>query len=181
MFDLPKLIGDGMVLQREPRVSVWGWADPEEAVRIAFRGIEVITKADRIGRWSASMGPFGAGGPYDMTVKGKNEISVRNILLGDVWVASGQSNMEFPLNGGAEEWMTGVLDADLEAAGANFPSIRLPKIHRQFALTPQNDVEADAWTAMTPGTVGHFWPQHICFGRELHQRYHVPIGLIESS
>src|SRR5262245_22050835 len=100
---LPSLVGSGMVLQRDAKVTLWGWADPNEEIRIDFQGEQIKTKADRKGRWSASAGPYSAGGPHAMTVSGKNTIALRDILIGDVWLASGQSNMEAPV-GTIEEW-----------------------------------------------------------------------------
>ena len=91
---LPALVGSGMVLQRDAKIQIWGWADPREEVRIDFQGQYVRVRADRNGRWSTSLGPYPAGGPYDMTVAGKNRLTLKDILIGDVWLASGQSNME---------------------------------------------------------------------------------------
>jgi len=176
---LPALVGSGMVLQRDARINLWGWAAPGEEVSIAFHGVRVKTKADKNGRWTTLVGPFEAGGPYEMTVKGKNSLSIRNILLGDVWLASGQSNMEFPLKKDGD--FGGVENAEREIAEANFPKIRLFKVHHKIALKPQQDVEADTWIAVTPETVGSFSAVAYLFGRELHQRYQVPIGLIESN
>jgi sialate O-acetylesterase len=176
---LPTLIGDNMVLQRDARIGVWGWADPGETVRIAFHGVTINAKADRSGRWTGSVGPFDAGGPYEMTLKGKNSLLIRNILIGDVWLASGQSNMEFPLKRDGD--FGGADNADREIAEANFPKIRLFKVHHTVGLNPQKNVEADKWGAVTPETVGGFSAVAYLFGRELHQRYHVPIGLIESN
>ena len=127
------------------------------------------------------VGPFAAGGPYEMTVNGNNRLSIHNILIGDVWLASGQSNMEFPLKHDEKENFGGVLNAAREIAGASFPQIRLFKVHHKIAVKPQADVEADTWTAVTPETVGSFSAVAYLFGRELHQRYQVPIGLIESN
>src|SRR6266704_2395206 len=178
---LPALIGDNMVLQRDAKINLWGWAAPGEVVRIAFRGVTATAKADRDGRWVTVVGPFAAGGPYEMTVNGKNSLSIHNILLGDVWLAAGQSNMEFPLKHDEKEDFGGVINAAKEIAGANYPKIRLFKVHHKIALQPQTDVKADTWTAVTPYTVGSFSAVAYLFGRELHQRYQVPIGLIESS
>jgi sialate O-acetylesterase len=179
---LPKLISDNMVLQRDTKIALWGWAEPGEQVTITFHGQHLKSKTDKNGRWSTSAGPFAAGGPYDLVVTGKNQLELHNILVGDVWLASGQSNMEFPLKPGTEEWMTGVNNYAHEAASADFPQIRLFKVHRKFALHPQQDVqEADGWTSVTPTSVANFSAVAYLFGRELHQRYHVPVGLIESS
>lgn len=178
---VPRLVDDHMVLQRDSRVVLWGWADPGEKVQIAFHGRIVTTRTDRNGRWTTSLGPFAAGGPYDMVVAGKNRLVLHDVLLGDVWVASGQSNMEFALKAGGEEWMTGVLNSDQEVAGANFPQIRLFKVHRAVGFHPKDEVEADHWTSVTPESVGRFSAVAYFFGREIHQRYHAPVGLIETS
>lgn len=177
---LPNVIGDGMVIQRNARVTVWGWADPGEIVRIAFHGAKVRATADKKGCWKASFGPLGAGGPYDMTVQGRNRLLIRNILVGDVWLASGQSNMQFPVKGG-EDRPEGVNNADVEIASANFPNVRMITIKHAAAAKPQWDVNTEGWRAVTSETVVSFSAVAYLFGRELHERYHVPIGLIQST
>ena len=177
---LPRLVGDNMVLQRDSKLQLWGWADRGEKITIEFHGQRVTTKPNAHGQWSASMGPFGAGGPYEMLVKGKNSIRLKNLLLGDVWLASGQSNMEVSVGPDGWGWK-GVKNADVEIAGAQFPQIRLFKVHRRIALQPIVDAEADGWIPVTPASVGSFSAVAYFFGRELHQRYHIPIGLIDSS
>jgi len=178
---LPALVGDNMVLQRDAKIHLWGWAAPGEVVRIAFRGAKATAKSDQQGRWEMFVGPFKAGGPYEMTVSGRNRLSIHNILLGDVWVASGQSNMEFPLKHDDVHDFGGVPNAAKEIAGANYPAIRLFKLHHKIAVEPQTDVEADTWFAATPDSVGSFSAVAFLFGREMYQRYQVPIGLIESN
>lgn len=178
---LPGLVGDNMVLQRDSRVVIWGWAEPGERVRIDFRGQRMTVRTDRGGQWSASLGPFPAGGPYQMTIAGRNRIALRNILLGDVWLASGQSNMEAPL-GPDESWgWKGVDNVERELRSAHFQHIRLFKAHRKIALTPTQDAQADGWATLTPDSAKSFSAVAYLFGRELHRRYGVPIGLIESS
>lgn len=177
---LPRLIGENMVLQRDSKLLLWGWADPGEKVIVEFHGQRATTKSDAQGRWSAPMGPFGAGGPYEMLVKGKNSIRLKNLLLGDVWLASGQSNMEASVGPAAWGWK-GVNNAVVEIAGAQYPQIRLFKVHRRIALQPILDAEADGWTAATPASVTGFSAVAYFFGRELHKRYRIPIGLIDSS
>lgn len=175
---LPRLVGDNMVLQRDSKVAIWGWADSGEQVQIAFRGQKVMARTDRHGRWSMSLGPLPAGGPYDMTIAGRNRVTLHNILMGDVWLASGQSNMEASL--GPDGAWQGVTNADQEVAGAHFPQIRLFKVHHKIAHLPIADAEADAWTPVTPQAAAGFSAVAYFFGRELHQRYRIPIGLIES-
>ncbi|HWM68719.1 MAG TPA: sialate O-acetylesterase [Steroidobacteraceae bacterium] len=176
---LPRLVGDHMVLQRDAKLSVWGWAAPGEKIQIQVRSQHVTTRADARGQWSASMGPFTAGGPYDMTVSGKNTVVLHDVLVGDVWLASGQSNMEFPLQGSGE-WKTGVYHAETEVSAANYPRVRLFKVHQKVAFRPAKDVDADGWVAVTPETVGNFSAVAYLFGRELHERYRIPVGMIET-
>jgi len=178
---LPTLIGDHMVLQRDSKVTIWGWADPGEEIRILFHGKHVKTAAGRAGNWSTSLGPYPAGGPYDMVVTGKNRTVLRDILLGDVWLASGQSNMEASVGADESAGWKGVNDGDLEIAGAHFSQMRLFKVHHRIALQPIADAEADGWTPVTPASTGRFSAVAYFFGRELHQRYHIPVGLIDSS
>jgi sialate O-acetylesterase len=175
---LPAVIGDEMVLQRDSRIRVWGWADPGEAVAIAFQGDSVKTKADRSGHWSASLGPYPAGGPYEMSIVGKNSLRLRDILVGDVWLASGQSNMELPL--GAYFGLH-VDNADREIAAASFPRIRLLAVEHKTAPSPDPDTTSEGWRAVTPQTGASFSAVAYFFARELYQRYQVPIGLIQAT
>jgi sialate O-acetylesterase len=170
---LPKLLGDHMVLQRDSKIAIWGWADPGESVRIDFHGRRVTTRTHQNGRWSTTLGPFPAGGPCELVIVGKNRITIHDVLVGDVWVASGQSNMEFPL--------ADVVNSEQEVADSNYPQLRLFKVHQRVAFRPVDDVEADTWTASTAKTVANFSAVAFLFGRELHLRYHIPIGLIETS
>ena len=176
---LPGLVGDHMVLQRDAKLTVWGWAAPGEKIRIQVLSQHITTRADREGQWSASMGPFTAGGPYDMTVSGKNTVVLHDVLVGDVWLASGQSNMEFPLKGSGE-WKTGVYNAQAEVSTASYPRVRLFKVHHKVTSTPAMDVAADGWMAVTPETVGNFSAVAYLFGREIHERYRIPVGMIEA-
>lgn len=174
---LPALVGSGMVLQRDANIPIWGWADPGEEVRIAFQGGHFKVRADQQGRWSTSLGPYPAGGPYDMTVAGRNTLTLHDILIGDVWLASGQSNMEWPIKG-----VRGDIDnADVEIAGANFPRIRLFRVEQKTAPKPESRAAASGWHAVTPDRVADFSAVAYLFGRELHQRYQVPIGLIQAA
>ncbi len=174
---LPELVGSGMVLQRDAKIQIWGWADPREEVRIDFQGKHIKVRADRKGRWSTSLGPYPAGGPHHMTVAGKNKLELQDILIGDVWLASGQSNMEWPIKGA---W--GQIDnADLEIAGANFPKIRLFHVEPSTAPSPESRARSSGWHAVTPDRVADFSAVAYLFGRELHQRYRVPIGLVQAT
>ena len=179
---LPRVIADHMVLQRDAPLRIWGWADPGEHVSVEFHDARVATNADRDGRWFAVLGPFTAGGPFQMTVSGKNRLAVRDILIGDVWLASGQSNMAFPMKA-MGDWRTGVKDADLEMARADFPRIRLFQVAQRATPLPQEDVtvEEGGWRSVTPESVAAFSAVAYLLGRELHERYRVPIGLVDAS
>jgi sialate O-acetylesterase len=170
-----------MVLQRDARITVWGSADPGEQVRIEFRGETATAQADRQGRWSGSLGPFPAGGPYEMVVAGRNRLTLHDILLGDVWLASGQSNMEAPVAPDESWGWKGINNAQSEVARAAFQQIRLLKVHHRIGLRDSPDVEADAWTPVTAETVRAFSAVAYLFGREIHQRYRVPVGVIQST
>jgi sialate O-acetylesterase len=169
---LPALLTDHMVIQRNQPVHVWGNADPGEAVTVTFRDATREGAADDLGHWSLYLPPGGAGGPFQMVVKGANTIVLSDVLVGDVRVASGQSNMEFPLeraNNGA-----------VEVAAANFPLIRLFHVERKVADDPASDVAAKPWTTCTPASAAHFSAVAQFFARDLQQHVPAPIGLIES-
>lgn len=175
---LPQIIGDGMVLQRDCPVRIWGWASPGEKVRIEFLNAAYTTHAGNDGRWSATIGPLSAGGPFTMNVVGRNQISLHNILVGDVWLASGQSNMEMPV--GQDKGFDGVEDAPAELASALDKKMHLFTVGRASTSTPREDIESSGWSEVTPASTSHFSAVAYFFGRELRQRYHVPIGIIES-
>lgn len=170
---LPALVGSNMVLQRDAKIKVWGWADPGEKVHVTFQDRTIATRADRNGQWMATLGPYPAGGPHEMVVAGKNTLTLQDVLIGDVWLGSGQSNMEWPLKATS--------GADREVAAASFANIRLFKVKYGPSAQPQQDVASVGWQAVTPETVTDFSAVAYLFGRELHQRYHVPIGLIQSA
>lgn len=176
---LPRLVGNNMVLQRDAPLEVWGWADPGEPVEITFRGHRAATRTDLNGRWRARLPAQHAGGPAEMRIAGNNVLIIKNIVMGDVWLASGQSNMQFPM---AEEGgFGGVANSEREIAEANFPDIRLFTVRRTTALRPVEEVESSGWLPATPESVREFSAVAYLFGRELHQRYRVPIGLIEAA
>jgi sialate O-acetylesterase len=168
---LPKLVGDNMVLQRDAKLPIWGWADAGETVTITFQGKKYTTKPDSQGKWTATLPAMKAGGPYDMTIAGKNTINVKNIFIGDVWLASGQSNMEWNLS-----WT--VNNFEKEIAGANYQQIRVIDVKNAIAFTPEKEFESDGWKICTPENAGSFSAVGYFFARDLHQKYRVPIGLI---
>jgi sialate O-acetylesterase len=169
---LPALVGDNMVVQQGVKARVWGWAEPGSRVTVAMGGKSAAATADAQGRWEARVGPFKAGGPYEMTIASKNTMVLKNILVGEVWVASGQSNMEWPLQNAAH-------GAD-EVARANYPEIHLFTVTKATALTPRDDVQG-RWVVCTPETAGAFSAVAYFFGRQLHEKLKTPVGLIHTS
>ena len=170
---LPALISDHMLMQQGAPVRIWGKAAPGEAVSVTFAGTQRYSvKANGSGAWQVFLTPVSAGGPFEMVIAASNRIIVKDILAGEVWVGSGQSNMEFP--------MARVMNADQEIPKAKFPQIRLFTVKRVVAEDPLEDVQG-AWAACTPETVKNFSAVAYFFGREIHQTRHVPVGLIHSS
>src|ERR1035437_2242530 len=170
---LPALIAEHMVVQRDLPVHVWGTAASGEQVSVTFRGETRSASPDQFGRWSLYLSAGAAGGPFELTVKANNTITLSDVLVGDVWVASGQSNMEMAVNG--------VKSAKDEIAAANYPQIRLFRALNRLADHPLEDIAAHTWVATTPEAIGEFSAAAYFFGRQLHQKYNVPIGLIESN
>lgn len=169
---LPALLSDGMVIQRGLPVHVWGWAEPGEKVAAAFRGQEASAVADGAGRWEAYFPPADAGGPFEMTVRGGNAIVLRDVYVGEVWVASGQSNMVWPLSRSN--------DAEREIAAAEFPHIRYFKVKLTVADERRSDVEG-RWLAVSPETAGEFSGVGYFFARHLHEKLGAPFGVIQSA
>lgn len=169
---LPSVFGSHMVMQRDVELPVWGWADPAETVVITLAGVSAATTADEKGNWMLRLPGMEAGGPHEMTVRGNNLIRLEDILIGDVWICSGQSNMEWPVNR--------VNDAEREVAAADYPQIRLLHVPRRPSGQPGEDVDA-AWRVCTPDTIGGFSAVAYFFGRELHDEVGVPIGLVNTS
>jgi sialate O-acetylesterase len=171
---LPAVVSDNMILQRGMKVPIWGWAEPGEKVEVRF-GIYSYgwrTTTDKDGKWMVKIGPLEAGGPFEVVIKGNNTITLKNLLVGEVWVCSGQSNMEWPVRQSA--------NAEQEIAAADYPSIRLFAVERKVAEQPQSDC-VGSWQLCSPQTVPGFSAVAYYFGRELHKELDVPIGLIHSS
>ena len=175
---LPSILSDHAVLQRELPIHVWGWADPSESVTVTFHDQHRPAIADRLGHWEVYFAPEHAGGPYELRVVAANTIVVSDILIGDVWLASGQSNMEMPLEGFPGQAV--VKNAAQEIAGADRPNIRLLLIEHKASNYPLPDQPA-TWTLCTPATATKFSAVAYLFGREIQQREHVPVGLIDST
>jgi sialate O-acetylesterase len=170
-----------MVLQQKMKVAVWGWAEPGEKVKVkaGWQWFASSTKADDEGKWMIKVKTPGAGGPYEITIKAENTIVLENVLVGEVWVCSGQSNMEMPV-GNVASWYSGVLNYEEEIAAADYPQIRLFKVARKVADDPQADC-GGLWSPCNPKAIVNFAAAAYFFGRELHKELDVPIGLIDAS
>lgn len=169
---LPKIFGDHMVLQRDQPDKVWGWAEPGEEVRATINGKTKSTKAGSDGSWSVLLDPMPAGGPYELKIEGKNAVAFQDVLVGEVWICSGQSNMQWPVSQSN--------DPDLESLTADFPQIRLITVPQVGTQNPQKDFKGK-WELCTPKSVRDFSAVGYFFGRRLHQTLGVPIGLIDDS
>ncbi|SHL83625.1 sialate O-acetylesterase [Hymenobacter psychrotolerans] len=179
---LPALITDNMVLQQKSTVALWGWATPGEAVTVmgGWQKKPVKATADAQGNWLVRVPTGKAGGPYTLTVQGNNQLTINNVLLGEVWLCSGQSNMAFPISKGASNWMTGVQNEAEVLPKATYPAIRMFTVAQKVADEPQRDVQG-SWVVCSPQTVGTFSAVAYFFGQEIHAKTGVPVGLIHSS
>lgn len=170
---LAGIFADNMVLQREQPVKIWGRADRNELVTVLFNGRKHRTRADRDGAWSVVLEPMPAGGPYVLEAKGKgNAVRCGNVLVGEVWLCSGQSNMEWPVSYS--------MNAIEEIVAADYPEIRALNVKRNGSFTPLDDLSAE-WTVCTPETAGDFSAVAYFYARELHRELGVPVGIINSS
>jgi sialate O-acetylesterase len=174
---LPGILSSHMVLQRERPIHIWGWSAPGEKVSVEFHGTSREVAGNSLGKWSVFLPPEAGGGPYPLTVTGGNKIVLEDVLVGDVWFASGQSNMEMPLKGfpGAP-----VKDSAAEIAHAGQSRIRLLHIPNKAADFPLRNADA-SWSVCSPETAATFSAVAYFFGRELAAREQVPIGLIDAT
>ncbi len=174
---VPKVFSSHMVLQREKPVVVWGWANPGEAVTVQLGETRATTTATAQGEWKASLPAQSAGGPHILTVSSSNTVRFDDVLIGEVWLCSGQSNMEMGVRMCA--------NGEAEVAAANHPGIRLLLVPNRWTPTPQSDIDA-TWKVCSPSAIGEggwggFSAAGYYFGRELHQRLGVPVGLIDAT
>jgi len=176
---LPAILSSHMVLQRDQPIHLWGWAVPAETVSAEFNGFQQSVVTGKHGRWDIFLPPQPAGGPYKLTVKAANTIELDDILLGDVWFASGQSNMEMPLIGFPGSAV--IANSAEEIRHADQAQIRLLLIHNKASDFPLPDYAATSWTTCTPETAAKFSAVAYFFGKQLADHEHVPIGLIDSS
>jgi sialate O-acetylesterase len=170
---MPAFFSDHMVLQQGQKIAVWGWAEPGEQVRVTLGQARASAVADRNGRWILHLGPQRPGGPHELVATGsKSSVTIRDVLIGEVWLCSGQSNMQFALRSAAR--------AAVDLPKADHPQIRLLQIPRQCILTPAGDADA-RWVLCNPESAAGFSAVAYYFGLELRQQLRVPIGLIASS
>jgi sialate O-acetylesterase len=169
---LPSMFTDHAVLQRNMPVPVWGTASPGEEVTVEIAGQSHKTKADDKGDWQVKLDPLKVGKPLTLVVKGNNQLERNDILVGEVWLCSGQSNMEFALSR--------AIDGDLEVSAANHPNIRLVRVKGPGSQTPVEDFKGQ-WDVCTPESAAGFSAVGYFFGRELNEQLAVPIGLIDDS
>lgn len=170
---LPKILSDNMVLQRNKPITLWGWADAGEKITITFKNQKKSTKADKAGKWIVRLDSESAGGPYQLTVKGKNTLVLNNILVGEVWVCSGQSNMEWTVQN--------TNNAEQEIKDADFPEIRQFLVQKAVSSKLEEDVRSGEWKVCSPGTVSDFTAVGYFFARELYRSLKIPVGLVNTS
>lgn len=170
---LPAIIGDNMVLQQKQTNPIWGWDTPGTDVTITFAGQTKSAKTEADGKWTVKLDPVPANAqPQTMSIKGSSSRDLKNILVGEVWVCSGQSNMQFNVG---SCW-----DADLEIASAKFPQIRLISVPQVGTQEPQKDFKGE-WKECSPETIGGFTAVGYFYGRTLHRLLNVPVGLINNA
>lgn len=172
---LPKIIRDSMVLQRNTQVKLWGWASPQEKITIDFLNKKYKTTADEKGNWKVLLPAMQAGGPYTMTIEGKNKITLHDILIGDVWFCSGQSNMVHQMKLHSVRYAS-------EIAKADYPEIRQFWVPTRANLqTPLDSLSFGYWKSANPKNVRDFSAVAYFFAKKLYEKYHVPIGIVNAS
>jgi sialate O-acetylesterase len=172
---LPKLISDGMILQRNTEVRIWGWADKGERVSVHFINENYQTTANENGEWKIQLKEHSAGGPHTMKIISSDTIVIENILFGDVWICSGQSNMNYRLSGSKSIYQNEIA----QSANSEIRSFKVPEVFNFTA--PQKNTEGGKWIEANPETVLNFSAVAYFFAVELYKKYQIPIGLIHSS
>jgi len=170
---LPTLISDHMVLQQGREIHLWGKADPGETITVTLVGHAATTTADSRHHWSVRLPALAAGGPFTLTVQGNKKIEIKDVMIGEVWIASGQSNMTFSLDGAD--------GAATEVPKADYPQIRLFTVPRKIALSPQEDTLPARWKVCTPDNAKGFSAVAYFFAREIHRKQNVSVGVVESA
>ena len=170
---LPTLFSDHVVLQRDREIHIWGKADPGERITASLAGHEATATADKRGAWSVHLPAMSAGGPFTLVIRGKKQIAIRDVMIGEVWIASGQSNMTFSLEGSE--------GAAAEIPKANYQQIRLFNVPKKIAIGPQENTLPAHWQLCTPDTAKNFSAVAYYFARDIHRKLNVPVGIIESA
>jgi sialate O-acetylesterase len=173
---LPSVFSDNMVLQQKSEVAIWGWGSAGETIKIvtSWNNIDTVkVKADNMSGWKASLTTIEAGGPHTIRIMGSGEVELKNVMLGEVWICSGQSNMEWSVN-------HRILNGEEEAANASHPDIRIFHVQKIGAAYPQQTCNA-TWTVCTPETMRSTSSVGYFFARELQQKLNVPVGIIVSA
>lgn len=170
---LPAIFSENMVLQRDVPIKIWGWTDNNEEIEVHFINQVKKVKANKRGEWSLQLDPMSYGGPYLMHIKGRDSnITLKNILIGEVWLASGQSNMEWTVKD--------VKDAPTEIRKADYPQIRAFNVEKALSPEPKSDLNG-MWQSCSPATVGNFSAVAYFFARKLYVELDIPVGIINSS
>ncbi|OIV43568.1 sialate O-acetylesterase [Flavobacterium johnsoniae] len=170
---MPLLFADGMVLQRNKKIPVWGFADANEKVEVHFNKQIVKTQADKNGKWNLNLNEEKAGGPFELIIIGKNKITIKNVLVGEVWICSGQSNMEFQV--------FKTKNAAQEITDSNYPMIRHFGVAQDLSGLPKDDLKAGKWEVSSKETVGNFTAVGYYFAKKLYAELKIPIGIINTS
>lgn len=170
---LPHVFGDRMVLQRDAPILIWGWADPGEKITVTLGGAQAFATANAQRDWRVELPPTHAGGPFTLTVSGTTTIRYTNVLIGEVWLASGQSNMVFALHNAA--------DGAEAAAHANLPEVRFFTVPKKIAVEPQKDTRSAEWQICTPETAKDFSAVAYFFAADLQKKLGVPVGIVLSA
>ncbi len=173
---LPKIFGDNMVLQRNQFIPVWGSASPNEKITVQFNKQVKTTKTDKNGKWTLKLESEKEGGPYELIVTGKNKITISNVLIGEVWICSGQSNMEMPIAGWGK-----INNYQQEIADADFPQIRHFKVPNTVSTKPEDTLAGGEWKICSPANAGDFTATGYFFAKALYKELKVPIGLVNTS
>jgi sialate O-acetylesterase len=170
---MPLLFSDGMVLQRNKPIPVWGWADANEKVEVHFNNQTKNITADATGKWMVKLDSEKAGGPFELIITGKNKIVITNVLVGEVWICSGQSNMEFQV------YKT--MNAKAEIEDSNYPMIRHFGVAQDLSGTPKENLKAGKWAVCSKETVSNFTAVGYFFAKKLYAELKIPIGIINTS
>ncbi|QLC67066.1 hypothetical protein LPB248_12395 [Flavobacterium sp. LPB0248] len=170
---MPLIFSDGMVLQRDKQIPIWGFADANESVEIHFNKQIKKTIADKNGKWTVNLNAEKAGGPFELIVIGKNTITIKNVLVGEVWICSGQSNMEFQV--------FKTMNSEKEISSADYPMIRHFGVAQDLSGTPKDDLKQGKWEVANKENVGNFTAVGYYFARKLYSELKIPIGIINTS